>query len=64
MSLGVRHFSLLLEARDLAAGPKGILMSVPAATALNLHVINDGTGVKDLFFMTQETRAQCGGRPH
>jgi len=54
----------LLRALELTAGPKGILMSVPAATALNLHVINDDTSVKDLFFMTQVTRAQYEDMPH
>ena len=54
----------LLKELELTAGPKGILMSVPSASAMNLHVINDDTSVKDLFFMTQVTRAQYGDMPH
>ncbi|ALE07440.1 hypothetical protein AL755_21395 [Arthrobacter sp. ERGS1:01] len=54
----------LLDALELTAGPKGILMTVPSASAMNLHIINDDTSVKDLFFMTQVTRAQYDDMPH
>ena len=56
--------SALLEVLELTAGPKGILMTVPSASAMNLHIINDDTSVKDLFFMTQVTRAQYDDMAH
>ncbi len=54
----------LLDSLGLTAGPLGVFMTVPAATALNLHVINDETGIADLLFMTRVTGAQHDGMPH
>ncbi|WP_125616780.1 hypothetical protein [Specibacter cremeus] len=54
----------LLDALKLTAGPLGIFMTVPSASALNLHVINDDTGVADLLFMARVTRAQYDDMPH
>lgn len=54
----------LLEKLELTAGPLGVFMTVPSATALNLHIINDDTGIADLLFMTKVTGAQHDGMPH
>ncbi|MET4004643.1 hypothetical protein ABIB48_003382 [Arthrobacter sp. UYCu511] len=54
----------LLEKLELTAGPLGVCITVPAATALNLHIINDDTGIADLLFMAKVTGAQHDGMPH
>ncbi|ALV46571.1 hypothetical protein MB46_14795 [Arthrobacter alpinus] len=54
----------LLKALSLTAGPLGIFMTVPSASALNLHVINDETGIADLLFMTRVTRSQYDDMTH
>ncbi|WP_269939969.1 hypothetical protein [Arthrobacter sp. HY1533] len=54
----------LLAALKLTAGPLGMFMTVPSASALNLHVITDDTGLADLLFMTRVTRAQYDDMAH
>lgn len=54
----------LLDTLGFKAGPLGVFMTVPAATALNLHVVNEGTSISDLAFMAQLAIAQYEGMPH
>jgi hypothetical protein len=54
----------LLEALGFKAGPLGVFITVPSATALNLHVVNEGTSIVDLTFMATLTAAQHEGMPH
>ncbi|MFF2296824.1 hypothetical protein [Arthrobacter sp. NPDC058127] len=54
----------LLDALGFKAGPLGVFMTVPAATALNLHVVNEGTSIADLIFMATLTAAQHERMPH
>lgn len=54
----------LLEALGFKAGPLGVFITVPSATALNLHVVNEGTSIVDLTFMATVTAAQYEGMPH
>lgn len=54
----------LLQALKLTSGPLGVFMTVPSASALNLHVIAEDTGVADLLFMTRVTRAQYEDMAH